>query len=115
VAPAGKSRGGIEIEGGVITLERRKREPARSWQGRSLRVVSIILKVLGAAAAGSGTGDWLDRPHDVVIWNTDRTRILYRRGPFGTLGACESEIASIEAEVDRIGFQNFLHGNGLSN
>jgi hypothetical protein len=97
-----KSKGGIAVPGGVVTIEPHHAEGERVPKGRIL--------LLAAVPRGA-----LDVKRDIVIWDEAHERQLYRDGPYDAI-TVKRPLERIVAELNRDGAGKFItsHGGGES-
>ena len=89
-----KSKGGIAVPGGIVTIEpHRGKNPQASRATELLQVANPI----GA----------IDVKRDVVIWDTAHERELYRDGPYDAI-TVDRPLDRVVAEVKQDGVEAFL-------
>jgi hypothetical protein len=91
-----RKHGGIPVSGGILTTEPRKYK--KSLKNKILRVLVLTLALMGANGSEAV---------DIVLWNRDRTLVLYREGPFRGLGV-EYSIRQFEEEINQKGMEVFV-------
>jgi hypothetical protein len=93
-----KKPGGIPVTGGILTTEPRKMNFKRNWKARVLWLLVMVAIAMGGRSAG---------PADIVLWNSDRTLILYREGPFRGM-TLEYAIRQFVEEINDKGMEIFI-------
>jgi hypothetical protein len=93
-----KSKGGIAVPGGVVTIEPHRTEDGRVPKGR----------ILLLAAVPSGA---LDVKRDIVVWDEAHEHQLYRDGPYDAI-TVKRPLERIVAELNRYGTGEFITSRG---
>ncbi|MFZ0251397.1 MAG: hypothetical protein WAL61_15740 [Acidimicrobiales bacterium] len=93
-----KSKGGIAVPGGVVTIEPHRTEGDRVPKAR------ILLR----AAVPRGA---LDVKRDVVVWDEGHVHQLYREGPYDAI-TVKRPLERIVAELNRDGTDQFISSRG---
>jgi hypothetical protein len=93
---ARRSSGGIVVSGGILTTEvRRRKRGLLHW-------VRLVLLILGNEPVSHADG-----PFDIVVWNSDRSRVLYREGPIFS-SVIEYSLRQFQDDIDRYGIEMFV-------
>jgi hypothetical protein len=93
-----KSKGGIAVPGGVVTIE-----PHLSNNGRVPRT-KVVLQATTAIGAASVK-------RDIVVWDEAHEKQLYRDGPYDSI-TVHRPLERIVAELNRDGVGEFVKGRG---
>ena len=93
-----KSKGGIEVPGGIVTIE-----PHLSKNGEVPRA-----KVLVQATTAMGAASV---KRDIVVWDEAHEQQLYRDGPYDSI-TVNRPLERIVAELNRDGVQGFVRSRG---
>ncbi len=93
-----KSKGGVAVPGGIVTVE-----PHRSNDGGVPRA-KVLLQSTTAIGAVSVK-------RDIVVWDESREHQLYRDGPYDSI-TVNRPLERVIAELNRVGAQEFVSSRG---
>lgn len=93
-----KSKGGIAVPGGLVTIEPHRKEGDHVPKGRIL-----LLAAVNPFAA-------IDVKRDIVVWDEANDE-LYRDGPYDAI-TVKRPLARIAAELNRVGVDEFVASRG---
>jgi hypothetical protein len=91
-----KRRHGIVVPGGVITTQPRKQRSKIDLWFRAVKNAFFFYPVY-----------WAFGPVDILVWNTERTEVLYREGPIGTI-VLNDVLQEFIDGIDQYGIELFL-------
>ena len=93
-----KSKGGVAVPGGVVTIE-----PHLTSDGDVPREKVLLQSVTAIGAANV--------KRDIVVWDESRERQLYRDGPYDSI-TVNRPLERLIAELNRVGVQEFVSSRG---
>ena len=93
-----KSKGGIAVPGGSVTIE-----PHLSKDGQVSRAKVLVQATTAIGAAGV--------KRDIVVWDEGHEQQLYRDGPYDSI-TVNRPLERIVAELNRDGVQEFVRSRG---
>ena len=93
-----KSKGGVEVPGGIVTIE-----PHQTSDGDVPRA-KVLLQSATAIGAGSVK-------RDIVVWDESREHEFYRDGPYDSI-TVNRPLERVITELNRVGVQEFVSSRG---
>jgi hypothetical protein len=93
-----KSKGGIAVPGGIVTIE-----PHLSKDGQVPRAKVLVQATTAIGAASV--------KRDIVLWDESQEQQLYRDGPYDSI-TVNRPLERIVAELNRDGVQEFVRSRG---
>ena len=93
-----QSKGGIDVPGGVVTIEPHRTEGDRVPKGRILLLAAVPSGALGVK-------------RDIVVWDQAHEHQLYRDGPYDAI-TVKRPLERIVAELNRDGTDKFVTNRG---